>query len=84
MVELAKLEKRIIITFDLDFGKLYYESEDKSGFSVIIIRSNDQRRKHVEKLLHSFFIKLKTKEAFSFENYPLVVIEDTAIRTIVL
>lgn len=84
VVEMAVLEKRIIITFDLDFGKLYHESADKSGFAVIIIRSNDQRRKHVEELLNKFFTKLKTKNAFTFENYPLVVIEDTAIRTIVL
>lgn len=38
---LARKERRTLITFDLDFGELYYFSAGKN-FGVIILRLEDQ------------------------------------------
>jgi predicted nuclease of predicted toxin-antitoxin system len=80
VVKLAKLESRIIITLDLDFGKLYHEINQKSEFGVIIIRTSNQTRPHIEKLLDSFLKSELVKKTFTINPNSLVVIEDKIIR----
>lgn len=51
---IARKEKRILITFDLDFGEMYYFALKKS-FSAIILRLEDQRVERVNAMLARFF-----------------------------
>ena len=81
VLEKAKKEKRIIITLDLDFGKLYHDLQPEPNFGVIIIRTNDQRRNHIELLLHKFFTAEVSQKTFSTNSNKLVIIEDALIRT---
>ena len=78
VVELAKNEKRIIITFDLDFGEIYYFSE-KGKVVMIVLRIQDQTVESVNKILSKFF----KKEAKNIDlEKSLVVIDENKIRII--
>ena len=78
VVELAKNEKRIIITFDLDFGEIYYFSE-KGKVGMIVLRIQDQTVESVNKILSKFF----KKEAKNIDlEKSLVVIDENKIRII--
>ena len=41
VVELAKAEQRVIVTFDLDFGEIYHFAE-RGRIGVIVLRLDDQ------------------------------------------
>ena len=41
VIKFAKKEKRVIITFDLDFGEIYYFSE-RGRVGIIVLRIEDQ------------------------------------------
>lgn len=54
IVLFAKKERRIIVTFDLDFGEIYHFKE-KGKIGVIILRLEDQTVESVNKTLYKFF-----------------------------
>jgi predicted nuclease of predicted toxin-antitoxin system len=82
VVKLAQKDKRIIITLDLDFGKLYHNIAKPSSFGMIIIRTHDQRSKNINNLLENFFSSFKGKKIFRKNPRALTVIEDSQIRTL--
>jgi predicted nuclease of predicted toxin-antitoxin system len=53
----AVRERRIIVTFDLDFGELYYFSY-KKRIGVVILRLRDQRVEMVHAVLTDFLANL--------------------------
>lgn len=78
IIKLAKKEKRIIITFDLDFGEIYYLSE-KGKVGIIVLRIEDKTVESVNKVLDKFF----QKEAKNIDlERSLVVIGESKIRII--
>ena len=58
VVAFAVRERRLIITFDLDFGELYYFSY-KTRIGVIILRLRDQRVEMVNAVLENFLANLQ-------------------------
>lgn len=54
VAKIAQREKRILITFDLDFGEMYYFASRKT-FGVIVLRLDDQRVEMVNAILKQFF-----------------------------
>lgn len=56
VARLAYTRKRVLITFDLDFGEMYHFGKFRGG--VIILRLRDQTVESVNKILASF---LKSK-----------------------
>lgn len=76
VIKLAKKEKRIIITFDIDFGEIYYFSEE-GIVGIIVLRIHDQTVESVNKVLDKFF----QKEAKNIDlDTSLVVIDENKIR----
>ena len=49
----AKNEDRILITFDKDFGAIYYFSE-RGKVTIIILSLDDQTSENVNSVLHKF------------------------------
>ncbi len=77
VVELAKKESRIIITFDLDFGQLYhFREEGKVG--VVILRLKDQTVEATNAVLKRFFEDFRGKEAQLQKG--LVIVEEDRYR----
>lgn len=54
VAEMAIREERIVITEDLDFGKLYHHYE-RAQFGVIVIRLRTQSSSAVNRVLNRFF-----------------------------
>lgn len=76
VIDLAKKEKRVIITFDLDFGEIYYFSES-GKIGIIVLRIQNQTVESVNKVLGKFF----KKEAKNVDlGKSLVVIDENKIR----
>ena len=76
VIKLAKKEKRIIITFDLDFGEIYYFNE-RGKVGTIVLRLENQTVESVNKVLDKFF----QKEAKNIDlERSLVVIDENKIR----
>ncbi len=77
VVELAKKESRIIVTFDLDFGQLYhFREEGKIG--VIILRLKNQTVETTNAVLGRFFEDFEGKEKQLRKG--LVIIEEDKYR----
>ncbi|MEK7622121.1 MAG: DUF5615 family PIN-like protein [Patescibacteria group bacterium] len=75
--QLAQQESRTLITFDLDFGEMYYFATSKK-LNVIVLRLNDQRVESVNVVLEQF---LKTQaDLFENKNKRLIIINDSGIR----
>lgn len=72
MVKKAKREERIILTFDKDFGEIYYHFE-RGQISAIILSFKDQRYENVNKVLTKFFAKVKKSD---MESRLMIVYED--------
>lgn len=53
IVKIAKKEKRIIITFDLDFGEIYHQRES-TGVGIIVLRLENQTPENVNSVLDQF------------------------------
>lgn len=53
VANIARRERSILITFDLDFGEMQYFASDKK-FGVIVLRLSDQRVEKVNMVLLSF------------------------------
>jgi len=76
VIKLAKKEKRIIITFDLDFGEIYYFNE-RGKVGTIVLRLENQTVESINKVLDKFF----QKEAKNIDlERSLVVIDENKIR----
>ncbi|KKP46499.1 MAG: hypothetical protein UR39_C0010G0010 [Candidatus Woesebacteria bacterium GW2011_GWA1_33_30] len=56
IIKLAKKEKRIIITFDLDFGEIYHQKESSST-GIIVLRLENQTPESVNFVLKQFLDK---------------------------
>ena len=79
VVLLAKKERRIIVTFDLDFGEIYHFRE-KGKIGVIVLRLQDQRVESVNKTLYKFFnFYTGYKDKFDL-NRALIILEEEKIR----
>ncbi len=75
--ELARRENRILITFDLDFGEMYYFATAKK-LNVIVLRLNDQRVESVNGVLEQFF--KAHADLFDNKHKRLVIISDSGVR----
>jgi len=77
VVELAKEQKRVVITFDQDFGEIYHFKE-KGKFGAIVLRLEDQTVESVNQLLGEFFTQ---QQEIDLEN-SLVILEKGKVRVI--
>lgn len=77
IVKLAIKERRIIITFDLDFGELYH-FKFKSKVGIIILRTRDQTVESVHKIL-KIFLQRKVIEKQKLEK-SLIIVDETRFR----
>jgi len=76
VVEVAKREKRVIITFDRGFAEQYYQQE-RGCLGVIVLRLRNQRRPNVEHTLARFF----QDEAPNLDlDSSLVLIDEGTVR----
>ncbi|OGY24597.1 MAG: hypothetical protein A2Y57_01975 [Candidatus Woykebacteria bacterium RBG_13_40_7b] len=74
--DLALKEKRVIITFDLDFGEIYHFSKNKIG--LIILRLEDQTVESANKVLEKF---LATEDIKKIErDNSLVILTEKLVR----
>lgn len=78
IVELAIREQRIVITFDLDFGRMY-RIGDQGGFGAIVLRLDDQSIEATNERLRSFLSDFTDHDAL---RGSLVILEDRRIRVI--
>lgn len=69
VVKLAKRQKRIIITFDLDFGEIYHEKE-KSEVGIVVLRIKDQTVESANRTLTMFLEKYQQR----LEKNPTVLV----------
>lgn len=75
--EFARRSNSILVTFDLDFGEMYYFATDKK-LNVIVLRLNDQRVESVNAVLEQFF---ETHgDLFGNKHKRLVIISDSGVR----
>lgn len=79
VVNLAKKEKRIIITFDLDFAEIFYFLEQKH-FGVIVLRLKDQRVESVNQILENFIKYRKLSKRLKKFNKALLILSETGVR----
>ncbi len=77
VAKIAQRERRIIITFDLDFGEMYYFASTKK-FSVIALRLDDQRVEAVNAILKRFFET--DSAALAQRKKRLVILTEAEIR----
>lgn len=73
--EKAHAEKRILLTFDLDFGEIVALSGENQG-SVILFRLRNTRTLHVIERLE----KVLRDSAQTIEDGAIVVVEETRHR----
>ena len=77
VIELAKREQRVLITFDLGFGKLYHRYE-RGRVGIIVLRLAHQSAASVNQVLGRFFAD-PTSAAIPLER-SLVVIDEARVR----
>ena len=75
--DLARRSNSILVTFDLDFGEMYYFATAKK-LNVIVLRLNDQRVESVNAVLEQFF-KIHT-DLFENKRKRLVIVGDSGVR----
>src|SRR3989338_3636921 len=72
VVALAKMENRVIVTFDNDFGRIYYFYHKKK-FSVIVLRLDDQTADFVNGVLKAF---LRSTKCHKVKNSLIILYKD--------
>ena len=77
IIVLAKRENRTILTFDKDFGKIYYFNAQKT-FTVIILSLENQTAESVNTFLKKFFgtiifSEIKNKLVIAYEGRYRVI-----------
>jgi len=75
IVEIAKKEKRVIITHDLDFGEIYYLKE-QGKIGVLMLRLKNQTSDHVTRKLNDFLMVDRNINL----SQSLIIISDENIR----
>jgi predicted nuclease of predicted toxin-antitoxin system len=76
IVAMAKREARVVITFDLDFGKIYHRWE-RGQIGAIVLRLEDQTVESVNRTLGRFFANVA--DTVDLEH-SLVVMDETRVR----
>jgi predicted nuclease of predicted toxin-antitoxin system len=76
---LARQERRILVTFDLDFGEIYYFSAKKK-FGVIVLRFGDQRVEAVNERLRQFLSG--RADLLKGAGRKLIILSESNIRII--
>jgi predicted nuclease of predicted toxin-antitoxin system len=76
VVALAMRERRVIVTFDLDFGEIFHRRAH-GRFGVIVVRTRDQTVEAVNQLLESFF---STEAPSIVLDQALVVLGERRLR----
>ena len=79
VAKIAEREKRVIITFDLDFGEMYFFASKKK-FGVIVLRLDDQRVETVNAVLKRFFETGRT--VLTRRSRKLIILTETEMRII--
>jgi len=78
VVDLAKQQGRVIITFDRDSGQIYHFHE-RGQLGVVVLRLEDQTVESVNAVLDRFF----ASEAEHIDlDHSLVIIEEDRLRII--
>lgn len=77
IVKIAEKEKRIIITFDLDFGEIYHQKES-NGVGIIVLRLENQTPENVNFILDQFLTSNMNKLKQNINS--LIVIKKGSIR----
>lgn len=77
LFQLANKENRILLTFDLDFGKIYFFHEH-TAIGVLIIRIHPQTIENIAPTLKEFLSR-KIIEQHSLNN-ALVILEENKYR----
>lgn len=77
IVRKAIKEKRIIITFDLDFGEIFYFST-KEKFWVVVLKLKNQTVESVNKTLN-WLLKTKILEKTGLQN-TLMIVQERRVR----
>lgn len=77
VVLLAQQENRIIITFDLDFGEIFYFASN-IDVGIIVLRINPQTVEHTNKRLTTF-LKAKIIENSNLAK-ALIILEEKRYR----
>ncbi|MGH2615140.1 MAG: DUF5615 family PIN-like protein [Thermomicrobiales bacterium] len=76
IVEMAKREGRVIITFDLDFGEIYHRRE-RGRFGAIVLRLEDQTVEATNLALGRFLANLAATVPL---ERSLVVLDEARVR----
>ena len=76
IVEMAKRDERVVITFDLDFGKIYHRWE-RGRIGAIVLRLEDQTVESVNRVLGRFFANVVATVPL---ERSLVVLDEARVR----
>ena|SRR5579859_3287914 len=77
VVKIAITERRIIITFDLDFGEIF-NTENFGKPGIIVLRLQDQTVENVNKTLKNLFANYEDK--INRNPMTLIVVKENSIR----
>ena len=77
VANIARHERSMLITFDLDFGEMQYFATEKK-FGVIVLRLSDQRVETVNMVLLSFLTRYH--QILRKEWRGLAVLTETEVR----
>jgi len=77
VVKLARKEKRIIITHDLDFGEIYHFKEE-GKFGILVLRLKNQTVESVNKVLDKFLKKQIIQKQRLTKS--LIILTETSYR----
>jgi predicted nuclease of predicted toxin-antitoxin system len=78
VAELARKEKRVVVTFDLDFGEMCHFGA-KGALGVIVLRLRDQTVESVNRVLGLFFDQ--PPDDIDLEH-SLVVLRENSVRIV--
>jgi predicted nuclease of predicted toxin-antitoxin system len=76
IVAMAKRDRRVVITFDLDFGKIYHQWE-RGQIGVIVLRLEDHTVESVNAVLGRFFANVAAKIPL---ERSLIVVDESRVR----
>lgn len=77
VVKIARREKRLVVTFDLDFGEIYHARElGKVG--IIVLRIRNQTPENINSVLGNFFDSYSDK--IEKNRTSLIIIKEDNIR----